>query len=331
MTAEQILKDLKNKVYKPVYFLSGEEPYYIDKIAEYVQNNVLSEDEKSFNQTVVYGKDTTIEDVILNARKFPMISDYQVVIVKEAQELAKNIAKLESYVEHPEATTILVICYKKLLDKRIKLTKLLEKNDYLYEGKKIYENKLESWIDGLVKESGYSIEPKAAKMLADAIGINLSRIHNEIEKLKITIPKERPITPEDIERNIGISKDFNVFELQDALAEKNFLKAKRIIDYFQHNGEADRAIVLSTASALFTFFSKVMMYHGLSDKSQASKVLGVNPYFVGKYRTASVNYPMKKISYILQRIKQIDLKSKGVGAAALPRKELLQELLFTFY
>lgn len=331
MTAEQILKDLKNKNYKPIYFLSGEEPYYIDKIAEYAQNNILTEEEKSFNQTVVYGKDTTVEEVIFNARRFPMMADYQVVIVKEAQDLAKNIAKLESYAENPEATTILVVCYKNTLDKRLKITKILEKKDYLYESKKIYENKLESWIDGLVKESGYSIEPKAAKMLADAIGVNLSRIHNEIEKLKITIPKQQTITPDDIERNIGISKDFNVFELQDALAEKNFLKAKRIVDYFQHNGEADRTIVLSTVSSLFTFFSKVMMYHGLTDKSQASRILGVNPYFVDKYRIAATNYPMKKISAILHNLKQIDLKSKGVGANAMSRKELLQEVLFTFY
>lgn len=330
--AEKIIADIKNRKLKPIYFLMGDEPYYIDLIADCIDKTVLTEDEKGFNQVVLYGRDTTVEDVVANAKRYPMMAEYQVVIVKEAQELSRNIDKLEAYAENPQPTTILVFCYKyKTIDKRKKVTKNIEKNGVLFESKKLYENQVGNWITQALIASGYKIEPKASAMLVEFLGTDLSKISNELDKLKIILPQGTLITAEHIEKNIGISKDYNVFEFRSALGEKNILKANRIAQYFAQNPK-DNPITLIT-SQVFAFYLQLLQYHGLSDKSPANvaKVLKVNPYFVKDYETAARNYPMKKVSAIVAALRDIDLKSKGVGANALPPNELLKEMLIAIF
>ncbi len=330
--AEKIINDIKNRKLKPIYFLMGDEPYYIDLITDCIDKTVLNEDEKGFNQVVLYGRDTTVEDIVGNAKRYPMMAEYQVVIVKEAQELSRTIDKLESYAENPQPTTILVFCYKyKTLDKRKKVTKNIEKNGVLFESKKLYENQVSTWINQVLNASGYKIEPKASAMLVEFLGTDLSKISNELDKLKIILPQGTLITAEHIEKNIGISKDYNVFEFRSALGEKNILKANRIAQYFAQNPK-DNPITLIT-SQVFAFYLQLLQYHGLSDKSQGNvaKVLKVNPYFVKDYETAARNYPMKKVSAIVAALRDIDLKSKGVGANALPPSELLKEMLIAIF
>jgi len=226
MTYEQILSDLKNKIYKPVYFLMGEEPYYIDKITDYILENVLTESEKAFNQTILYGKDLDVYDIINTAKRFPMMSNHQVVVVREAQNI-KNIEVLEAYFDNPQQSTILVLNYKyKSLDKRKKITKNLQKNHILFTSKVLYDNEVPKWIDNYLKAKGYSLPTKSGILLAEFLGNNLSKIVMELDKLIITLKdNEKEITPQHIETNIGISKDYNTFELQDAIAKRNIVKA----------------------------------------------------------------------------------------------------------
>jgi len=328
----RIVNDIKQGNIKPVYFLMGEEPYYIDKLTDYIENNILTEDEKGFNQMVLYGKDVSIEDVIGNAKRYPMMADRQVVIVKEAQELSRTIEKLESYAENPQPTTVLVFAYKyKTLDKRKKVTKLLDKVGVVFESKKLYENQVADWIKRVLGGKGYSIEPKAAAMLVEFLGNDLGKISNELDKLAIILPNGSTITPKVIEDNIGISKDYNVFELRKAIGEKDQLKAYKIADYFANNPK-DNPLVL-TVGLVFGFFSQLLMYHGLKDKNPANvaKMLKVNPYFVKDYDIALRNYPMKKVSAIVATLRDIDVKSKGVGANAIPQHDLLKEMLVKIF
>lgn len=306
----------------------GEEPYYIDLISDYIENNVLTEEEKGFNQMVLYGRDVTIEDVVGNAKRYPMMAERQVVIVKEAQDLARTIDKLISYVENPQPTTVLVFNYKyKKLDKRKGLYKTLLKNGVVFESKKLYENQVADWIRQVLASRDYKIVPKASQMLVEFIGTDLSKIDNELKKLQIILPKGTQITPENIEENIGISKDFNNFELRKAIGEKNVVKAHQIINYFADNPKDNPMVV--TVSLLFNFFSQLLHYHGLNDKSprNVASALGVNPYFVSEYTLAAKNYPMKKVSSAIAVLREFDVKSKGVGANALPQRDLLKELL----
>lgn len=324
----KIINDVKAGNIKPIYFLMGEEPYYIDRITEYLEDNLLTEDEKGFNQMVLYGRDTTIDDIVSNAKRYPMMAERQVIIVKEAQELSRTIDQIEKYAENPQPTTVLVFAYKyKTLDKRKKVTKTLEKKAVLFESKKMYDNQVGQWIKNLLKNRGYGIEPKAMAMLVEFLGNDLSRIANELNKLEIILPKGSTITPHHIEENIGFSKDFNVFEFRKAIGEKNQLKAYQIANYFAQN-QKDNPIVM-TNGLVFNFFSALLQFHGLKDKSpsNAAKVLKVSPYFVNDYITAAHNYPMKKVSAIVGTLRTIDVKSKGVGANALPQGDLLKELL----
>jgi DNA polymerase-3 subunit delta len=310
----------------------GEEPYYIDKLTDFIEQNVLQEHERDFNQSILYGRDVSIEDVISTAKRFPMMADRQVVIVREAQELSRTIDKLEAYADNPQPTTVLVFAYKyKTLDKRKKITKLLDKVGVVYESKKLYENQVGEWIKRVLAGQGYSIEPKATAILVEFLGTDLSKINNELEKLKIILPKGHTFTPSDIEENIGFSKDFNNFELRKAIGEKNQVKAYQIIDYFAQNPK-DNPIVVTTG-LVFGFFSQLLQYHGLKDKSQmnAAKVLKVNPFFVRDYEVAFRNYPMKKVSSIVAALRAIDVKSKGVGAASTSQHDLLKELLITIF
>ncbi len=324
----KIVNDIKAGNIKPIYFLMGEEPYYIDKLSDYIEQNILSEEEKGFNQTVLYGRDVTIEDIVGTAKRYPMMADRQVVIVKEAQDLTKTIDKLEHYAENPMPSTVLVFCYKyKVLDKRKKLVKLLSKNGLVYESKKLYENQVGQWITRVLQGKGYGIEPKANAMLVEFLGNDLSKINNELEKLQIILPKGSAISPKNIEENIGFSKDFNVFELQNALGSKNQLKAYQIANYFAENPKDNPMVV--TTSLIFSFFIKLLKYHGLKDKNpkNVASVLGVSPFFLKDYDVALRNYPMKKVSQIVSALRDIDVKSKGVGANALPNSDLLKEML----
>ncbi len=328
----KIVNDIKNGAIKPIYFLMGEEPYYIDKLSDYIEQHVLSEEEKGFNQTVLYGRDVTVEDIISTSKRYPMMADRQVVIVKEAQDLVKTIDKLESYVENLMPSTVLVICYKyKTLDKRKKLTKLIEKKGLLYESKKLYENQVGEWIKRVLQGKNYGIEPKAAAMLVEFLGTDLSKINNELEKLQIILPKGTTISPKHIEDNIGFSKDFNVFELQNALGSRNQLKAYQIAQYFADNPKDNPMVV--TTSLVFGFFIKLLKYHGLKDKNpkNVASVLGVSPYFLKDYDLALKNYPMKKVSQIVTALRDTDIKSKGVGANGMSTSDLLKEMLFKIF
>ncbi|MBU2973424.1 DNA polymerase III subunit delta [Zobellia sp. B3R18] len=326
--AKQIVSDIKNGTIKPIYFLFGEEPYYIDAIASYIEKNVLAEEEKGFNQMVLYGKDVSIDDIVSNAKRYPMMAERQVVIVKEAQHLVRTIENLTAYVDNPQMTTVLVVCYKyKKLDKRKKLYKSVQKAGVLFESKKLYENQVSDWIRKNLQGRGYSISHKAAILLTEYLGTDLSRINNEIEKLQLVLPKQSEITPAEIEAHIGISKDYNNFELKKAIGERNVLKATRIINYFAQNPK-DNPFVL-TVTLLHTFFSQLLQYHGLKDHSPKSvaSALRINPYFVGEFQTAARNYPMKKVSGIVSALREMDLKAKGVGANVNSQEDLLKELL----
>ncbi|MBJ2172717.1 DNA polymerase III subunit delta [Aureibaculum algae] len=325
----QIVSDIKNGNIKPIYFLMGEESYYIDKISDYIERKVLTEEEKGFNQMVLYGRDVSIDDIVSNAKRYPMMAERQVVIVKEAQDLSRTIENLVSYVENPQPSTVLVICYKyKTLDKRKKLSKIIGKNGLLFESKKLYENQVGDWIRRVLAGKGYQIEPKAALMLVEFLGTDLSKIANELEKLMVVLPKESLIRPIHIEENIGISKDFNNFELRKAVGERELVKANQIINYFAENPKSNPLVV--TISLLNSFFTQLLIYHGLSDKSKGNvaRALRVNPYFVGDYVNAARNYPMRKVSQVVAYLREADLKSKGVGAQNMPNGDILKELLF---
>ncbi len=327
---KQIISNLKNGKIAPIYFLMGEEPYYIDGISDYIEKNLLSEDEKGFNQMVLYGRDVSIDDIVGNAKRYPMMAERQVVIVKEAQDLTRTIENLVTYAENPQPTTVLVVCYKyKKLDARKKLSKTIKQNGVLFESKKLYENQVPDWIRRVMGGKGYTISPKAAQMLTEFLGNDLSKVNNELEKLQLIVKPGEQITPQIIEENIGISKDFNNFELQNAIGAKDVKKAFGIVQYFAQNPK-NHPIVM-TIALLYSFFSKLLKYHSLTDTSQAPKVLGVSPYFIKDYQMAARNFPMKKVSKIVSAIREIDMKSKGVGASNVPQGDLLKELLVKIF
>lgn len=348
----QLLTDLKRKIFKPVYFLSGEEAYYIDLISDYIEKNVLDENEQEFNQTILYGKDVDLNAIISAAKRFPMMSEYQVVIVKEAQNLkelgksssdeeddhdestfkkvsASSSNALTSYLQNPQPSTILVFCYKyKKLDKRSTTYKSLQKNHVFLETKKLYENQLPEWITTAVQDHNIKIGPKAAFLLAEFLGNDLSKISNEIEKLVINLKEGEEITVDDIQDKIGISKEFNVFELQDAIGKKDVLKANRIINYFSANEKEHSPIM--TLSVLYGYFSKILIYHFAPDKSKfaIAQTLGVNPFFVDGFAKAAQNYSTGKLKDIFKYLKEYDLKTKGVNNGVTERGELMRELIF---
>jgi len=324
----QIVSDIKSGLVKPIYFLMGEEPYYIDKISDFIEENILDESEKGFNQTVMYGRDVSIEDIMGSAKRFPMMAERQVIIIKEAQDLSRTIEKLTSYAENPQTSTVLVINYKyKKLDKRKKLYKAIDKIGLIYDSKRLYENQVSDWIRRVLGGKKYQVEPKAAQMLVEFLGTDLSKINNELEKLTTILPAGSIITPEHIEDNIGISKDFNNFELRKSIGEKDVFKANQIINYFAQNPKNNPLVM--TISLLNSFFTQVLMYHGLQNKSRdhVAKALGIRPFFVTDYITASKNYPMRKVAQIIALLRDADVKSKGVGASQ-SNGDILKELLF---
>ncbi|MBA3971374.1 MAG: DNA polymerase III subunit delta [Bacteroidetes bacterium] len=343
MEYNEIISSLKKKAYQPVYFLMGEEPYFIDMISDYIEHNVLDESEKEFNQSVLYGRDVSAAEVIGAAKRFPMMSEHQVVIIKEAQDL-KDLVKKESenkkdkekekqksafelYLENPLPSTILVFCYKyKSIDKRTALAKLIAKNAVLFESKKLYDNQVADWINNYLRSKDYTINQRAAGLLSEYLGTSLSKVTNELDKLIINLPPKSEITTEHIQTNIGISKDYNVFELHAAIGKKEVLKANRIINYFNANPKDNPMIM--TVSSLYGYFCKILIYHFLPDKKTAASAMGVNPFFVKDYELGAKNYSVGKLKSIFSYLREYDMKSKGVDRGSATEGELLKELVF---
>lgn len=329
-TYEEIARDLKNRIYKPVYYLMGEESYYIDRISEYIAQTVLNENEKEFNQTILYGADTDIATIINAAKRYPMMSKYQVVIVKEAQGV-KNIDELSYYLQKPLESTILVLCHKHgVLDRRKKMAAEIEKVGVLFESKKIKDAQLVGFITSYLKRKSIEIEPKASEMMAEFVGTDLSRMAGELEKLIITLPKgQKRITPEQIEQNIGISKDYNNYELRNALIIKDVFKANQIIKYFEENPKTNP--LQMTLSVLFNFFSNLMLAYYAPEKSEQgiAAQLGLkSPWQSKDYLAAMRKYSGVKVMQIIGEIRYCDAKSKGVGNSSLGDGELLWELVY---
>lgn len=330
ITCDDILRELRSKQYRPIYYLMGEEAYYIDLISDYIMDNVLTDTEKEFNLSVVYGADVDIATVINAAKRYPMMSEHQVVIVKEAQSI-RNIDELSYYLQKPLRSTILVMCHKHgVLDRRKKLAAEIEKVGILFESKKLKEAQLPAFITSYMKRKGVDLEPKATSMLADFVGTDLSRLTGELEKLIIILPKgQTRVTPEQIERNIGISKDYNNFELRSALVERNVLKANQIINYFEKNPKTNP--LQMTLSLLFGFYSNLMLAYYAPEKSEQgiASFLGLkSPWQAREYQTAMKRYSGVKTMQIIGEIRYTDAKSKGIGNSSLTDSELLRELIF---
>lgn len=326
---EEIISDLKKRIFKPVYFLAGEETYYIDVITDYIGEKVLQESEKAFNQIVIYGEDTTIYEVIEIARRFPMMASHQVIIVKEAQTL-KKIEELAAYIEMPLQSTILVINYKyRTPDKRTKFFKALENQGLYFESPRLRDYQIPGWIERYLMSRSIKTDPNASAMLTEYLGTDLHKIVNELDKLIITLPADKPvITTSLIEKNIGISKEFNNFELQKAIGEKNILKANMIIRYFSDN-QKDNPITLTIAS-LFGFFSKLLTYHYLTDRSKnnVAAALKINPYFVKDYESSAIKYDVGRTVKVINLLRTYDMRSKGFGDPGTDPGDLLKELVY---
>lgn len=328
--AQNIINDIRKGNIAPVYFLMGEESYFIDLISKYIETSILTEEEKGFNQTVWYGRDIGMDEIISYAKRYPLMAEKQVIIIKEAQHLARQIDSLQSYLDNPMPTTVLVFCYKyKTLDKRKKFTKTLAKKAVLFESKKLYENQVPNWMQSVIKANGNTISAKASYMLVEFLGTDLSNIKNELDKLQLIVPKGAEITPQHIEENIGISKDFNNFELQDAIGTKNYQKAFQIIQHFSQDSSGNPFVL--TLSLMHNFFTRLLKYHALDNKSQAPRVLGVSPYFINQYSDAARVYPIRRVSAILADLRELDMMSKGVGASNLAHQDLLKELLIRVF
>jgi DNA polymerase-3 subunit delta len=336
MTAADILKDLKNRKYKPLYLLHGDEPYFIDLVGSFVEHKLLSEAEKGFNQTVLYGKDTDVMTVLNAAKRYPMMADYQVVLVKEAQEMKwgsdsddkKSINPLLSYLENPLPSTILVFCYKYgKFDKRKKTYKAIEKNGLVFESAALYDSKIPAWIESYLTEKGYRVQQQASLMLAEYLGNDLSKIVNELDKLMLNVAAGQEITLKHIQDNIGISKEYNVFELQTALGRRDALKVNQIINYFEANPKSNPIVLV--LGNLNNFFTKVLVYHYVKDKSQQNlaRELGVSPFFVKDYEQAARSYPYGKTMQIISYLREYDVKSKGVESNT-DHGGLMKELMF---
>ena len=334
-TFEQIMGDIKNRKFKPVYFLMGEEPYFIDAITDYIEKNLLKEDEKAFNQTVVYGADVDLGQILNAAKRFPMMAEYNLVIVKEAQNVKGldgssegNADPFALYVENPLKSTVLVINYKgKKLDSSRKLAKLIDKEQVLFESKTLYDNQVGRWITDYLKGRGVSIEPNAAEIMAAHLGNKLSTIVMELDKLKLAVGENGTITTADVERNVGISKDFNVFELQNALGARDVYRSALIA---KHMGAMPKHSIIPDIAALYGFFTKIMILHSMSGSSPAEQAaaLKVNPYFMKDYQTAARSYSLRQCAQIISILREYDAYSKGIDAPPVDDADLLNEMIF---
>ncbi len=325
-TYQSILRDLKAKKYAPVYVLYGEEAYFIDKVAHYIEHHVLSEGERGFNQSVFYGKDVDARTLSAAARRFPMMASHQVIIVKEAQNL-KQLDELESYLKQPLESTILVLCIKgKGPDKRTKVGKLLDEQVAM-ESKRLYDNQVPAWIESYLAEKGLTCDQRGLHLIAESLGADLGRIANELDKVILNLDGRTAITEKEISESIGINRDFNVFELQAALARKDFHKCMLILNYFNASKSAfGKPVVL--LGSLFSWFSKLILIHslGAQDERSLAMAIGVNPFFIREYILAAKNYPPRKLESIIGLMLETDLKSKGIGGGSADEEALVKEL-----
>lgn len=332
MKYEDIIADLKKENYAPIYFLTGEEPYFLDKISEWMEEHVLSEDEKAFNQVVFYGNDVSMTTVTDTARRFPMMSSRQVVIVKEAQNI-RDFDNLLPYIDHFQTTTILVFLYKnKKPDKRKGVFKKLgsSKNCVYFESARLYENKIPDWIIDYCKEKKCMITMKAAGILAESLGNDLSKVANELDKLMLLLPGGGEIKENLIEEHTGISKEYNTFELINAIIRQDHLKANRIVNYFEANPKNNPLVL--TIATLFKYFRDLLTFHyqkkTTPNQQEMARLLGINPYFIKDYTEGSKKYNAIKCANIISWLREYDMKSKGVGNSNISDGELLKELIF---
>ena len=332
MDLVRIIRDIEMKKYAPLYFLMGEEPYFIDLITQAIEEKILDESEKAFGETIVYGRDVSMEQILMLAKGFPMMGNYQTVIVKEAQDMKEwkktdDLKGFENYLASPTPSTILVFCFKhKTLDKRLKVTKLIEKTAVLYNSEKIKDYKLPEWITTYAQSRGFKIGPDASTMLAEYLGTDLSKVVNEMNKLAIILPAGSTITPQIIEQNIGISKDYNVWELQKALGRKDILKSNRIIDYFESNPKANP--IQMVIPSLYSFFNKLNIFLANKENPDLAKMMGVAPFALNDYKEAGKKYNMAKVERIIGYLRQADKRSKGVDNATISSGDLMRELVF---
>jgi len=327
MSVQKILDDWKKKTFKPIYWLEGEEEYFIDKVIDYAEHNILAESEASFNLSVFYGKDANWADIINACRRYPMFAERQVVLLKEAQQM-RDIEKLEAYVDNPLSSTVFVVSYKeKKLDARKKFTKLVKEKGVLVTTKKLYDREVPEWTQNLIQSKGLTITPKGLALLVDHIGNDLSRIENEIDKLSVNLGKRTAITEDDIENYIGVSKDYNVFELQAALAAKDLARSIRIIQYFEANPKAGP--IQLVLPSIYSFFSKVFMIFGTgtNDEKTIATAIGVNPYFMKEYMQAARLYTYPGVERALLLLHSYNLKSIGVGNTATEDASLMKEMV----
>jgi DNA polymerase-3 subunit delta len=328
MTFEQILSDIKQHNYKPIYFLHGEEAYFMDELADAFAKHVVEENAKDFDQTIVFGSDTNVGQIISMAKRFPAIAKKQLVLIKEAQSV-KKIEDIEAYAKSPQPETVLVICYKfKKLDKRKSVYKALSKTGVVFESEKIKDFHVSKWIESQIAKKGFKISAKTSAILTEYIGNDLPQIMSAIEKLAIHLKKGQEITPNEIEKYVGISKTYNIFELQNAIGKKDVKQAFKIVNHFGNNAKEHPFPV--TIGGLYNYFSKIIAMHYLTDKSEKSiaSALKIHPFFAKDYMLAARNYGALKTMQIIALLKVYDLKSKGFNNTSTNDGELLKELMF---
>lgn len=325
------MRDLRARKYAPIYYLMGEEPYYIDQIADYIANNVLKEEERDFNQTVVFGSDVSMAQVVDMAKRYPMMAEHQVVIVKEAQNI-KNTDALSAYLSHPQTSTILVMCHKNgSIDRRKKIVAELDKAGVLFESKKLRERDLPQFIENYLKKKGVAIDRKSVSLIADSIGSDLNRLTGELEKIIMSLQGEdRKVTPDIVESMIGVSKDFNAFELRDAIVSKNAFKANQIVKYFDENPKAGS--IYSILPIMFNYFQNLMIAYYCpqgNNQEAVAKCLELRSSWAAKdYMTGMRNYTAKKVMRIIAFIRETDAKSKGIDNVSTSAGELMRELVY---
>lgn len=341
-----VIRDIELKKYRSIYLLHGDEPWFADQICDYMSERILDENERTFGLHVVYGKDVSLEQVLQLAKSYPMLGERQVIIVKEAQELkefktrgesdeseeeekkkkSSPLASFEAYIENPQPTSILVFVFRKTFDKRLKAYKMLEKKALIFESQKIRDYKLPQWIDNYVRSKGLRINLASSELLAEHLGNDLSKVVNEIDKLAIALPAGSEISGQIIEEYIGISKDYNINELQRSIAVRDVLKANRIINYFDSNPKA--VPIQMVIPSIYNQFLRLMIFHGLEDKSKAATQMGLYPAAMKEMQELSKAYSVQKSERIIGYLRDADKKSKGIGRLNMTNHEILQELLF---
>jgi DNA polymerase-3 subunit delta len=338
-TPQDVLKDIKAKKFAPIYVLHGDEPYFIDQVADALEVGILREDEKSFNQFVLFGKDQTMGSVISYARRYPMMAERQVIIVKEAsflEALAKgkeskgndDLKAWEDYCMNPTASTILIFTIKNLVAEKAKILALADKNGVIVCSKKIKEDKAGIWLKDYLSQKGLRIQASSVELMVSFVGVDLQRMAHEADKLAVNLPQGAEVGAEEIEQYIGISREYNIFEFQQALSNRNVAKAQKIAFYFAANTKQNP--VPPMLIMLFNYFMKVLQVHDLGSLPDAdiAKQLGVNPYFVRDYINAKRNYPLAKVVRVLEAIKNADLKVKGVIGQMASEREIILDLSF---